>query len=289
MMKGLIIASTFGTYAVRVEKDIYYVKPRGLFRKKGIKPFVGDYVEIDKNDLIITNVYDRKSFLIRPPIANISQIIIVLSLVEPKFSYLLAFKYLTYANINHIKANLVISKIDKQNDSKTIEEIKEIFSSLKINTYFVSSKTKEGLDEVKKLFKNEMSCVMGQTGVGKSSLINAIDPDYQREVGEYSKALRRGKHRTREVVLLPYQGGYIADTPGFSSLDLDLTKEELAAYFPGFNNLYNKCYFTNCLHLSENRCAVKEHLEKKEISPIVYEIYKKASSIAPQDKRRFRK
>ena len=142
---------------------------------------------------------------------------------------------------------------------------------------------------MKAIFKDEVSCIMGQTGVGKSSLINAIDPAYEREIGEYSLALGRGKHQTKEVILLSYLGGYIADTPGFSSLDLDLYKEDLAAFYPGFNSLYNKCYFANCLHLSENRCVVKEKVLSGEISNLVYECYKKLSEEAIFRKERYTK
>ena len=245
-MDGLIVALSCGVYSVSSEGMIYNLTARGVFRNQGIKPVVGDKVVFNPETMVIETVYPRDSFLKRPPIANISQIIIVFSLVEPEFSYLLAFKYLTYANMNNIKAKLVITKTDKDVDENLIKQIKEVFSSVEIETYFVSNKSKAGLEEVKKLFANEVSCVMGQTGVGKSSLINAIDPNYEREIGEYSFALGRGKHRTKEVILLPYQGGYIADTPGFSSLDLNLFKEDLAAFFPAFNHLYNKCYYTDC-------------------------------------------
>ena len=213
--------------------------------------------------------------------------IIVFSLKEPEFSYLLAFKYLTYANMNNVKAKLVITKIDKEKDTDEIKQIAEVFNSVNVETYFVSNKTKDGLEEVKKLFSNEVSCVMGQTGVGKSSLINAIDPLFDREIGEYSKALGRGKHRTKEVILLPYLGGFIADTPGFSSLELDLYKEDLAAYFPSFGHLYNKCYFSNCLHLSENKCAVKEEIAQGKISSLAYEYYEKLSAEALFEKERY--
>ena len=164
-----------------------------------------------------------------------------------------------------------------------------MFNSVNIETYFISNKTREGIEEVKALFKDEVSCIMGQTGVGKSSLINAIDPNYEREIGEYSMALGRGKHQTKEVILLPYQGGYIADTPGFSSLELDLYKEDLAAFYPGFNTVYNKCYFANCLHLSENRCVVKEKVNAGEISSLAYDCYKKLSEEAIFRKERYQK
>ena len=288
-MRGKIVALSYGIYSIESDGVIYNAPARGLFRKQGIKPTVGDDVEIGDETFVIQKVYERSSFLKRPPIANISQIILVFSLKEPEFSYLLAFKYLTYANMNNIKAKLVLTKIDKDIDTDLVKRIKEVFSSVGIETYFISSKTKEGLDAVKALFTNEVSCVMGQTGVGKSSLINAIDPDYEREIGEYSSALGRGKHKTKEVILLPYQGGYIADTPGFSSLDLNLFKEDLAAFFPAFNHLYNKCYYTDCLHLSESKCAVKEAINEGKISQKAYECYQKLSEESIFKKERYYK
>ena len=288
-MKGLIVALSCGVYSVRAEGVIYNLTARGVFRNQGIKPVVGDEVDFNEETMVIETVYPRNSFLKRPPIANISQIILVFSLKEPEFSYLLAFKYLTYAKMNNIKAKLVLTKIDKDIDADLIKQIKEVFSSVGTETYFISNKTKEGLDEVKALFANEVSCVMGQTGVGKSSLINAIDPNYEREIGEYSTALGRGKHRTKEVILLPYQGGYIADTPGFSSLDLNLFKEDLAAFFPAFNHLYNKCYFTDCLHLSESKCAVKDAISEGKFFQKAYECYQKLSEESIFKKERYYK
>ena len=288
-MKGLIVALSCGVYSVTADGVIYNLTARGVFRNQGVKPMVGDEVVFNEETMVIETVYPRSTYLKRPPIANISQIILVFSLKEPEFSYLLAFKYLTYANMNNVKAKLVLTKTDKDVDVNLINEIKEVFSSVNVETYFVSNKTKEGLDEVKKLFENEVSCVMGQTGVGKSSMINAIDPNYEREIGEYSFALGRGKHRTKEVVLLPYSGGYIADTPGFSSLDLNLFKEDLAAFFPAFNHLYNKCYFTDCLHTSENKCAVKEAINEGKISKKAYECYQKLLEEAIFKKERYYK
>ena len=288
-MKGLIVALSCGVYSVSSEGIIYNLTARGVFRNQGVKPMVGDEVEFNPETMVIEVVYPRRSALKRPPIANISQIILVFSLKEPDFSYLLAFKYLTYANMHSIKAKLVLTKIDKGVDESLVKEIKEVFSSVGIETYFVSNKTKEGLEEVKSLFTNEISCVMGQTGVGKSSLINAIDANYEREIGEYSFALGRGKHRTKEVILLPYSGGYIADTPGFSSLDLNLFKEDLAVFFPSFNNLYNKCYYTDCLHVSENKCAVKEKIAEGAISKKAYECYLKLLDESIFKKERYNK
>ena len=280
MEEGLIVGVKCGIYSVLSDGVLYNVPARGLFRKSSVKPAVGDRVLLSDEGLMISHIYERKSVLKRPFIANIDQILLIFSLKEPEFSYHLAFKYLTYANMSNVKASLVLTKEDKVENKEEIEEIKSVFNKMGIDVYVISSKTKFGLEEVKKLFNNKISVLVGQSGVGKSSLLNAIDEDYQRSIGEYSKALGRGKHETKETVLLPYEGGYIADTPGFSSLDLELFKEDLAIYFPCFNELYTDCYFSNCLHISEKKCAVKEKIESGEIPQIAYECYLKLSSEA---------
>lgn len=276
-MIGKIVSLNCGNYSVNVDGVIYNAPARGKFRKTSIKPVVGDVVDLDKDDLVIKEVFPRSSYLKRPTIANIDQMLIIESMVKPEFSYLLAFKYLTYANMNNIKAKIILTKTDINENKELVNEIKKTFETMNIEVYFVSNKSKEGLEEVKKLFANHITCLIGQTGVGKSSLINSIDPDFSRAIGEYSTALGRGKHQTKEVVLLPYMDGYIADTPGFSSLDLELFKEDLAEYFPGFSELFTNCYFSNCLHITENRCAVKEAIKEGKIPQIAYECYLKLS------------
>ena len=231
-MIGTIIAVQYGVYSVNVDGVIYQTSPRGLFRKHSIKPVVGDIVELDDENYIIKDVLSRKSFLKRPSIANIDQILLVFSLAEPSFSYFLALKYLTYCNYQGINASLVLTKIDKSNQEE-INRIANDFALIGINTYMVNNKNKDGIDEVKKLVEGKITCLMGQTGAGKSSLLNSIDENYNRNIGEYSKALGRGKHQTKEVVLLPYLNGYLADTPGFSSLELDMNENDIAHYFPG--------------------------------------------------------
>jgi ribosome biogenesis GTPase len=189
--------------------------------------------------------------------------------------------------MNNLKGVLVLTKSDKFNNQEKIDEIKEVFNKLNIDVYVISNKTQEGIETIKSIFQGHVSAFIGQTGVGKSSLINAIDPNYARLIGEYSKALGRGKHQTKEVILLSYQNGLIADTPGFSSLELDLYKEDLAFYFPGFLDLTNECFFSNCLHLSENKCRVKQELNNGNIPQIAYECYQKLSSEAIYKSRRF--
>ena len=286
-MKGRIVSLSCGIYSIECDGVIYNAPARGVFRLSGIKPTVGDLVEISDKSYVISSVYDRVSYLKRPPIANIDQMIIVESLKEPEFSYLLAFKYLTYANMNGIKARIVLTKSDKEIDKKLIEEIIDTFKMIDVDVYVVSNKTLEGLDEVRKLFKDHVTCLIGQSGVGKSSLINSIDKDFERRVGEFSYALGRGKHQTKEVILLPYEGGYIADTPGFSSLELDLYKEDLAQFYPGFNENYTNCYYSNCLHITENKCVIKDLVESGQYPRIGYECYLKLSEQSIFKSRRY--
>ena len=279
-MEGIVVGLRCGVYSVLSEGVIFRLPARGLFRNKGVKPVVGDKVLINDDYSMIIDVFERTSFLKRPTIANLDQILLVFSLKEPEFSYHLAFKYLTYANMNNIKAKVILTKLDKTKDLEEIENIINVFNKLGYDVFVVSNKTKEGLEEVRHIFKNKISCLVGQSGVGKSSLLNAIDPEYDRSIGEYSKALGRGKHETKETILLPYEGGFIADTPGFSSLDLELFKEDLAQFFPSFDKYYLDCYFSNCLHISEPKCLVKQALENGDIPQIAYDTYLKLSSEA---------
>lgn len=280
MMDGLIVKSKYGTYSVLADGVIYQVTARGVFKNKKIKLMVGDLVSLSEGNFVINSIQPRKSELNRPNIANIDQILIVFSLREPNFSYHMALKYLTHANKNNIPASLVLTKSDICEEDEEINQISSAFKSIGVPVYVVSNKTKKGIEEIRLLFKDKITCLMGQSGVGKSSLLNVINPDYQRSIGEYSKALGRGKHETKETILLPYENGFIADTPGFSSLDLDLSKEDLAIFYPSFANLYTKCYFSNCLHISEKKCAVKEYLEKNDIPKVIYDTYLKLSEEA---------
>lgn len=272
-MEGIIVSIKYGVYVVNVDGVLYNTSPRGLLKFKD-KLYVGDKVLLDDSSFLILEVFDRHSLLKRPPISNIDQALLIFSLKEPEFSYYLAFKYLTYANFNGLKASLVLTKADKSNE-KEIEEIKAVFSKMNIPVYATSSKANQGLDDIKSLFKDKISVLIGQSGVGKSSLLNAIDESYEREIGEYSLALGRGKHKTKEVILLPYQNGYIADTPGFSSLELEMNKLEVAQHFPAFEKDALECFYSNCLHISEKNCKIKDKVANGEIPQIAYENYLK--------------
>ena len=272
-MEGIIVSIKYGVYVVESDGVLYNSSPRGLLKFKN-KLYVGDRVILDDVSYQIIDVMERKSFLKRPSISNIDQILLVFSLKEPDFSYYLAFKYLTYANFNGIKASLVLTKADKSN-KKEIDEISDVFTKIGIQTYVTSSKSSEGVDEIKDLFTNKITVLVGQSGVGKSSLLNAIDSSYLRDIGDYSLALGRGKHKTKEVILLPYQNGYIADTPGFSSLELEMNKLEVAQHFPSFEKDALECFYSNCLHIFEKNCKIKAKVDSGEIPSIVYENYLK--------------
>lgn len=280
MMIGRVVASQCGQYTVESTGNLFTLTPRGIFRKDNDRILVGDNVEFSSESMTIDKILTRKNHLVRPLVANIDQLVIVSSLEEPLFSFELIFKYLTFANFNNIPAKIIITKTDINKDLSRINEIKKVFSLIEIPVFFVSNKTGEGIESIKVLFKEKITALMGQSGVGKSSFINIVDPLFKREVGEYSKALGRGKHKTKEVILLPFGNGYIADTPGFSSLELNMTKQQLAENFPGFTKLHLECAYSNCLHLSEPNCAVKKSLELGKIPSIVYDCYIKMSSEA---------
>ena len=272
-MKGRVVSTVCGVYNVMVNDKTLLCKPRGVFRHKKMKLQVGDFVEVNEEDSVIEDIYERKNSLFRPNVANIDLGIVVMSLENPLFSSLLMDKFLTLLNTQHIEPLIVLTKVDLAKEKDAIKKICEQYNKIGIKVIPYSKRTKEGLELIKEEIKTKTIAFMGQTGGGKSSLINLIDENYQREIGEYSSALGRGKHQTKEVVLLPYLDGYIADTPGFSSLELPLIKDDLAKFFPGFVDKFLSCKFTNCLHLKEKDCAIKKAVEEGIIPQETYENY----------------
>ncbi len=273
-MKAIILSSQYGTYNVLLENNTQLlVKPRGLFRHKKIKPVVGDIVIVDEHEFVICDILDRKNYLIRPSIANVDEVAIIMSTSEPNFSSLLIDKFISYANYFKIPACVIISKADKNYDEVMLNKKIDSLEKIGVKAIIYSNVTKLGLDKIKELFAHKIVALMGQTGVGKSSLLNELIPNSKRKIGEYSNALGRGKHQTKEVVLIKYENGFIADTPGFSSLELPMYKEDLAKCFPGFEALYDKCKFNNCLHINEKDCEVKKALLEEKISQESYDNY----------------
>ncbi len=274
-MKGLVISIASNLYSVLSEGCVYSLLPRGLFKKKQIKPVVGDKVIFDEIKLIITDILERKSYLKRPQIANISQILIIQSITEPEFSFPLFLKYILLAKDINIPVKIIITKMDKPFDTKILDAVKNICSSLQIKLYFSSLNENEDKSDIKNIFKDNISCLIGQSGVGKSSLLNMIDPNFKRREGEYSIALGRGKHETKEVILLPYNNGFVADTPGFSSLYLDMDKEKLANLFFNLFEVENTCKFSNCSHIHEVDCEIKRMVKEEKIPVLLYNAYVK--------------
>lgn len=289
MKKGKVILSYAGQYRVFADDKNFVLRPRGVIKYKAKDVVAGDEVYFDEKTLTIEKILPRKNFLNRPRVSNIEQMIIVSSCVEPDLSPHLIYKTITYALMNEIKPIVIISKIDKlENHDELLAFQKQL---AKINFYVIlySKKTKEGFKEIEECLKGKTSLLIGQTGVGKSSLINLLDADFNRTIGEYSKALGRGKHQTKDVYFLKYKEGFVVDSPGFSSLELKIYREDLAQFFPGFEQALGKCFFRDCQHLNEKDCEVKKLVEQNIISLEAYMIYQKLHDELQYKWRRFEK
>ena len=288
-MQGKILSTVGGVYVVYSDGVNYRLFPKGIFRHKNEKLLVGDNVVFNDVDMVIEYIDERHNELIRPKVANIDTLLITMSVVEPELSIELLYKFLTYANMNNIPASVIFTKIDKLEDKTHLNEVKADLKKLGYEVYYLSKDKDAELNRLINDIKDKTVVFMGQTGVGKSSAINHIEPNFDRKIGEYSNALGRGKHQTKEVILLPYENGYIGDTPGFSSLDLNLFKEDLAQYFPGYTELYTQCYFSNCLHQNEKQCKIKEEISKGNLSKEGYEAYIKLLGELPYRSERYNK
>lgn len=269
MSQGRIIKALSGFYYVEDGHEIVRCRARGKFRKDEITPLVGDFVEYQ--DDYIMDLLPRKNFLIRPPICNIDQALIVSSSKEPDFSSVLLDKFLLVIEYLKIEPIIVISKMDLENNN--IQKYIDDYRKAGYRVYEISSKDNQGINDLKSVFKNKVTVITGQSGVGKSSLLNTLDIDLNLETNEISKSLGRGKHTTRHVELIKMYDGYIGDTPGFSSLELDIPPEELAVAYHDFASYSHDCKFRGCLHDSEPKCGVKQAVADGMISKERYEHY----------------
>lgn len=272
-MEGKIISTVGGIFVVYSNGINYRLFSKGIFRHKNEHLLVGDNVDFNDDEMIIESINERSNEMVRPRISNVDLLLITMSTKEPELSVELLYKFLTYANMNEVKAAVVFTKVDLLDDYSHLDNIKKDLEKLGYDVYYLGKDGSHDIERLRSDIHGKTAIFMGQTGVGKSSTINLIDPSYERKVGEYSIALGRGKHKTKEVVLLPYENGFIGDTPGFSSLDLDIFKEDLATYFPGYGKLYTECYFSNCLHQNEKQCKIKEEISKGNLSKEGYEAY----------------
>ena len=288
-MEGKILSTVGGLYKVYSDGVVYNLFSRGSIKHKNFSLIAGDNISFDENENVIVKVFDRKNSLIRPHAANVDLMMITMSVVEPELSPELVYKFLTYANLNEIPAAVLFTKMDKLTDTNKVDTLRKDLEKLGYKVFLISRENSENLQELQDFLANKTTIIMGQTGVGKSTAINLIDPQFNRKIGEYSDALGRGKHQTKEVVLLPYRNGFIGDTPGFSSLELDLYKEDLAHYFPGYEAHYLNCYFSNCLHQNEKECKIKEEIAKGNLSKEGYDIYIKLLNQLEFRSQRYRK
>ncbi|WP_188454436.1 ribosome small subunit-dependent GTPase A [Virgibacillus oceani] len=279
MAEGRIIKALSGFYYVQTKDKIYQCRGRGVFRNKNITPLVGDYVTFDESNPdegYIQEINSRTNELVRPPIANIDQAIIVSSVVTPEFSTLLLDRFLVLIESKDIKPVIFITKMDVITDEqvKQIEGYEKIYREIGYPVELLSSKRASELTGLEHYFTDKISVFAGQSGVGKSSLLNALKPSLLLKTGDVSKSLGRGKHTTRHVELVKINGGLVADTPGFSSLEFnEIVMEELTDCFPEMRERKESCKFRGCMHHKEPKCAIKQAVDQGEIAHFRYEHY----------------
>lgn len=267
-LNGIIIKGIGGFYYVEAADTIYECKAKGIFRKKKITPVAGDRVLItvrDNGENTIDEILERKNSFVRPQVANVDQMLMVSSVVEPTANTVIIDKMIVIAEKKGIEPVIIFTKCDLSDDS----DLSEIYRSAGFKVFSLGSDD-SCLEEIKELLNGKITFLTGNTGVGKSTLINKLYPSLNLATGEISDKLGRGKHTTRQAELYKLFGGYVIDTPGFSSLDFlrceTVMKDELQLYFREFEEVRDKCLFPDCLHVCEKGCAVIEKVEKGEIS-----------------------
>lgn len=287
-MRGKILKGIAGFYYIEtVEEKIYECKAKGIFRKDNIKPLVGDDANIDIIDEEkrlgnITEILPRKSQLLRPPVANVDQAVILFAIVKPNPSFNLLDRFLIMMRGQNLPVIICFNKQDIATKEEQ-EELTKAYEKCGYKVLFISVKEEKGLDELKALLKGKTTTLAGPSGVGKSSLLNKLVPDADMQTGELSKKIERGKNTTRHSELFYVKelsdgdgfDTFVIDTPGFTSLELrDVTKEKLMEYYPEFEEYEPQCRFGGCSHIAEPDCGVKKALEEGKISKVRYENYK---------------
>ncbi len=275
-LEGTIIKGIGGFYYVEVADVIYECKARGVFRKNKISPLAGDRVRFSLNDgaeNTIDEILPRRNVLQRPPIANIDRLFIVVSTCEPKPNTLVVDKMIAIAEKHDIEPVIVITK----NDIGDSAQLSEIYSLAGFETIVTSAETGDGVERIRELIIGHISAFAGNSGVGKSSLLNKLDDSLELKTGEISDKLGRGKHTTRHVELLKLCGGFVADTPGFSSLDFQnaekILKDELPFCFREFEDYLGQCKFSTCSHTTDKGCKIIEAVNENKIHTSRHENY----------------
>lgn len=270
---GIIIKAVGGLYFVKTPEGIFECKARGIFRNKGISPSAGDEVILEDN-IVISEILPRKNFIIRPPLANLDIMVFVVSTCEPSPNFEIIDKFIAVCEYKNIEPVIAITKIDLSEG----DYIRSIYEKVGIKVLTIDYSKENSCDELKSLLSGKLSAFTGNSGAGKSTLLNNMDNSLSLDTGEISKKLGRGRHTTRQVELFSLEGGgYVADTPGFSTFDTnryDIIKcDELSSCFIEFENYSDKCRFKDCAHIGEKGCAVKDAVEKGDISETRYQSY----------------
>lgn len=270
---GIIIKAVGGLYFVKTPEGIFECKARGIFRNKGISPSAGDEVILEDN-IVISEILPRKNFIIRPPLANLDIMVFVVSTCEPSPNFEIIDKFIAVCEYKNIEPVIAITKIDLSEG----DYIRSIYEKVGIKVLTIDYSKENSCDELKSLLSGKLSAFTGNSGAGKSTLLNHMDSSLSLDTGEISKKLGRGRHTTRQVELFSLEGGgYVADTPGFSTFDTnryDIIKcDELSSCFIEFENYSDKCRFKDCAHIGEKGCAVKDAVESGDISETRYQSY----------------
>ena len=278
-MQGKIIKGIAGFYYVYTSAGLVECKAKGIFRKEQIKPLVGDLVAIELTDeekLLgnIVEILPRKNQLIRPAAANIDQALVIFAIVKPDPNYNLLDRFLINMEQQKLPCIICFNKKDIASEEEK-SELVAAYGGCGYEILFVSGKQNDGIEEIKSRLQGKTTVVAGPSGVGKSTIINAICPQAQMETGEISRKIERGKHTTRHAELFALsEDTYICDTPGFTSLSLfDMEKEDLQGFYPEFAEYEKNCRFGGCSHISEPVCGVKDALNEGRISRVRYENY----------------
>lgn len=277
LAQGTVIGLIAGYYDVETATGIVRTRARGVFRQKKQKPAVGDRVEIqidDKGMSYLVKIMPRLNRIGRPAVANVSHVLLVISAVEPDFSLELLDRFLTFFSWQKVKVTIYLSKADLLDDKK-LAEIKQSLAYYQKIGYPVFTDYHDVQEKIPEMIgKDQIWTLAGQSGAGKSTLLNHLKADAHQATGEISASLNRGKHTTRKVELFKLGEGFLADTPGFSSIDLTPIKlNELCNYFVEFKRASVKCKFRGCQHLKEPGCEVKRLLEEGKILPSRYDDY----------------
>lgn len=280
MPRGIITCLVAGQYTIYdlETKETSVAKPRGVFRIKGISPKVGDYVdyELGEGNSVITKLEKRTTDLVRPSICNVSQAFVVFSVKEPDLNLNLLDRFITILEFYNITPILVFNKWDLLKNKEELEYVENVinyYHNIGYKTIKTSAKTNL-LNELDIYIEDKISVITGQSGVGKSSLINVIDPNFSIKINDISKALNRGKHTTRHVELLKVKNGWIADTPGFGTMDfIDMDEVDISHSFVEFFKNSQECKYNGCLHLNEPYCKIKNLVEENKILTSRYENY----------------